>query len=102
LDINPQLEGGVLVPVASGRGHDGAISIRQRGAVLWGWRLKPGETTTVTDAPFVYLFVARGAVKLEGAGELANGDAVRLTAAGSRKLIANGTIGAEVLIWKTS
>ena len=44
LDINAQLEPGGLVPIASGRGHAAAISIRQRGAVLWGGRLKPGAT----------------------------------------------------------
>lgn len=36
LDINPQIEKGGLVPIASGRGHNAAISIRQDGAVLWG------------------------------------------------------------------
>ena len=36
LDINPQINRGGLVPIASGRGHSSAISIRQKGAVLWG------------------------------------------------------------------
>ncbi len=39
LDINAELDKGGLVPIASGKGHDAAISIRQRGAVLWGGRL---------------------------------------------------------------
>ena len=43
LDINAELDKGGLVPIASGQGHDAAISIRQRGAVLWGGRLKAGE-----------------------------------------------------------
>ncbi|MBI5197784.1 MAG: pirin family protein, partial [Nitrospirae bacterium] len=43
VDINPQLERGGLVPIASGRGHEAAITIRQRHAVLWGGRLKPAE-----------------------------------------------------------
>src|SRR5437588_4915147 len=34
LDIGVALDGGGLVPVASGRGHDAAISIRQRHAAL--------------------------------------------------------------------
>jgi quercetin 2,3-dioxygenase len=101
LDINAELAKGGLVPVASGRGHAAAISIRQRGAVLWGARLHPGETVAVPDAPFVHVFVARGEIALEGAGSLGVGDAVRLTAAGARRLTAE-TAGAEVLIWETT
>jgi hypothetical protein len=102
LDINAQLEPGGLVPIASGRGHAAAISIRQRGAVLWGGRLKPGATARVPDAPFIHVFVARGAVALEGAGSLAKGDAARLTKAGARTLTADPASGAEVLIWETA
>lgn len=101
LDINDSLAKGGLVPIASGRGHDAAISIRQRGAVLWGGRLTPGETVAMPDDRYVHLFVARGEADLEGAGALATGDAVRLTAAGSPQLTA-GAAGAEVLIWATA
>jgi len=101
LDINAQLVKGGLVPIASGRGHDAAITIHQKHAVLWGGRLKPGETAQVSDAPKAHLFVARGALDLEGTGVMGRGDAVRLTAAGSRRLTADGTAGAEVLIWET-
>ncbi|MFI5041955.1 MAG: pirin family protein, partial [Acidimicrobiales bacterium] len=66
LDINGELGRGGLVPVASGRGHDSAISIRQRGAVLWAARLAPREAVTLPDAPFVHLFVARGSADLAG------------------------------------
>src|SRR5215213_979921 len=38
-DINSELSRGGLVPLASGMGHDAAISIRQEGAVLWTARL---------------------------------------------------------------
>lgn len=100
LDINAQLDRGGLVPIASGRGHDAAISIRQRGAVLWGGRLKPGETVNVPAATFSHLYVAKGGAELEGAGSLSTGDAVRLTAGGSRRLTADATKGAEVLIWE--
>jgi hypothetical protein len=102
LDINAQLGSGGLVPIASGRGHAAAISIRQRGAVLWGGRLEPGRTVPVPDAPFVHLFVARGGATLEGAGPLGPGDAVRLTAAGARALTADPAAGAEVLVWETA
>jgi quercetin 2,3-dioxygenase len=102
LDINAELEKGGLVPIASGRGHAAAISIRQESAVLWGGRLRPGETVGVPDAPFVHLFVARGGAVLEGAGSLATGDAVRLTKAGARTLTADPAQRAEVLIWETA
>jgi hypothetical protein len=100
LDITSELRRGGLVPIASGRGHDAAISIRQRGAVLWGGRLQPGDAVTVPDDRHVHLFVPRGSVELEGAGELTEGDAARLVAAGSPRLVA-GPVGAELLIWAT-
>jgi redox-sensitive bicupin YhaK (pirin superfamily) len=99
LDINGELAGGGLVPIASGRGHDAAISIRQEGAVLWGGRLQPGEAVAVPDARMAHLFVARGALEFDGAAVLGAGDAVRLTAAGSPTLVA-GPEGAEILIWE--
>jgi redox-sensitive bicupin YhaK (pirin superfamily) len=101
LDINAELDKGGLVPIASGQGHDAAISIRQKGAVLWGGRLRPGEVVKVPDAPNAHVFLPRGTASLEGAGDLAEGDAVRLTAAGSPTLTA-GPSGTEVLIWTTT
>lgn len=100
LDINSQLNKGGLVPVASGRGHETAISIRQKGAVLWGGRLGSGETVMVPDAPYVHVFVAKGSARLEQAGVLNTGDEARLTRAGARSLTAESP-GAEVLIWET-
>ncbi len=98
-DINGELAKGGLVPVASGRGHDAAISIRQDGAVLWAGRLKAGETVTVPTAPFAHLFVPVGSVELEGHGTLERGDAARMTLAGGMTLTA-GPEGAEVLLWE--
>ncbi len=100
LDINTALLGGGLIPIASGGGLEAAISIRQEGAVLWGGRLKAGETVTLPDAPFVHLYVAKGGVELEGAGALGAGDAGRLTRAGARLLTAGSDVGAEVLVWE--
>ncbi len=102
LDINAELARGGLVPIASGRGHDAAISIRQRGAVLWGGRLTPAEQVAVPDARHVHVYVARGAAHLDGAGRLGAGDAARLTDAGSPTLKADATEGAEVLVWETA
>jgi len=100
LDINSQLDAGGLVPIASGRGHDSAISIHQRGAVLWGGRLAPDEVVSVPDAHHVHVFVVTGAPVLAGDHPLASGDAARLLDAGSPSLDA-GRAGAEVLIWAT-
>ncbi|MEN3314122.1 MAG: quercetin 2,3-dioxygenase [Acidimicrobiaceae bacterium] len=98
-DINTELDKGGLQPVASGKGHDSAISIRQRDAVLWGGRLKPGERVVVPDGRHVHLFVAAGDIVLEGAGPLAEGDAARLQ--GADLGLTGGAGGAEVLIWVT-
>jgi redox-sensitive bicupin YhaK (pirin superfamily) len=100
LDINDDLSRGGLVPIASGQGHDSAISIRQRGAVLWGGRLRPDETVALPDARHVHLFMAKGSGALEGPGPLGEGDAVRLVGADGASLTA-GPGGAEVLVWAT-
>lgn len=99
-DVGPELANGGLIPVASGRGHDAAISIRQRQAVLWAGRLKPGEEVRLPDARHVHAYVARGAAALEEAGPLAEGDAARLTRAGGLRLTADPRAGAEVLVWE--
>jgi len=99
LDINSELSRGGLVPVASGRGHDAAIPIRQDGAVLWAGRLGPNEAVTLPDAPFVHFYVAKGEADLDHAGKLARGDAARMTLPGALKATA-GAEGAEVLVWE--
>ena len=100
-DLNDALNGGGLVPVASGKGHDGAVTIHQHEAALWGGRLSQGETVSVPDAANVHVFVAKGSASLDGGGELATGDAARLTSAGAPVLTV-GDDGAEVLIWETA
>jgi redox-sensitive bicupin YhaK (pirin superfamily) len=99
-DLTDALAGGGLVVVASGQGHDGAVSIHQRGAALHVGRLDAGETVTVPDAPHVHVFVAVGDATLAGT-TLETGDAARLTEADAPTLSA-GTHGAEVLIWATA
>jgi hypothetical protein len=98
-DVNGELAKGGLRPIASGQGHEGAITIHQRAAVLWGGRLQPGEVVTVPPDPFVHVFVAVGSARL-GDSALDAGDAARLTDAGVLPLAA-GDDGAEVLIWAT-
>ena len=104
LDINGELAKGGLVPIASGQGHDSAITIHQRDAVLWGARLQPGETVTLPDEPHVHAFVALGDASVddgETAHELAQGAAARLTEPARSPLTA-GPDGAEVLVWATA
>src|SRR3954452_9573839 len=99
LDIGAGLAGGGLVPVASVRGHDAAIGIRQKDAVLWASRIRSGDEVSLPEAPYVHLYVAKGAVTVEGAGALATGDAVRITGAEGQRVSA-GDEGAEILVWE--
>lgn len=98
-DLSEAIAGGGLVPVASGRGDDGAVSIHQRDAVLWVGRLRPADQVTVPDAAHAHVFVAVGDATLDGVGALATGDAARLSEAGARELTA-GADGAEILVWE--
>jgi hypothetical protein len=107
-DVSERLEAGGLFPLASGgRAPDAAITIHQHDATLWVGRLDPGRPATVPDAPFVHVFLARGSASFtaggpeaDGAVSLAEGDALRLTAAGAGTLT-GGAEGVEALIWET-
>jgi len=100
-DLNDALAGGGLVALASGQGHEGAITIHQRDAVLWGARLAAGATVDIPAAPHAHAFVALGSGDLDGTGDLAQGDAARLTDAGTPSFTA-GPNGAELLVWATA
>jgi redox-sensitive bicupin YhaK (pirin superfamily) len=106
-DVNDELAQGGLQPIASGAGHDGAITIHQRDAVLWVGRLDAHEHVDLPAAEHVHVFVATGSADLveadsaASAGSLAQGDAARLTSAGALGLVA-GDEGAEVLVWATA
>jgi redox-sensitive bicupin YhaK (pirin superfamily) len=100
LDVNDALARGGLVPVASGEGHDGAITIHQRDATLFAARLAATEEVALPDTPHVHVYVPVGSATLEGAGALGRGDAARLTDAGDLVLVA-GAGGAEILVWAT-
>ena len=101
LEIGDELLRGSLVPVASGMAkHDGAAAIRikQKDAALHAARLEPGQSVTLPAAPFLHLFVARGAVELEGAGVLGTGAAARITAGDGQRVTA--TEPSEILAWE--
>jgi redox-sensitive bicupin YhaK (pirin superfamily) len=101
LEIDDAAMRGKLATVASGMARhtdEAAIRIGNRDAALFAARLQPGEAVELPDAPYVHLFVPLGSVDLEGAGELAEGDSVRLTAAGARRVVAVSP--AEILVWE--
>lgn len=101
LEIENELLAGGLVPVASGMDkHDGASAIRvkNRYAALYAARLQPGQSVQLPEAPFLHLFVPRGAVAVQGTGALNPGDAVRFTATGGQQVTA--TEPAEILVWE--
>jgi redox-sensitive bicupin YhaK (pirin superfamily) len=101
LEIDSELLAGGLVPVASGmakHSDNAAIYIHNKDAALHATRLERGQSVQLPDAPFLHLFIARGAATLEGAGELSAGDAVRFTATGGQRLTA--TEPTEALVWE--
>ncbi|MGW0040259.1 pirin family protein [Rhodococcus sp. NPDC003348] len=101
LPIDDELDAGKLVVVASGlprHRDDAAIGLRNRHAGLHAARLQTGRSVTIPDAPYGHLFVARGAVDVEGVGPLEHGDSLRLTGSGGNRVTA--TEAAEVLIWE--
>jgi hypothetical protein len=80
--------------------HDGeaAIRIKNKYAALYAARLAPGQSVQLPEAPYLHLFVPRGSVTLEGAGQLATGDAVRFTATGGQRVTA--VEPSEILVWE--
>ena len=84
LDINAELAKGGLVPIASGRGHDRAITIRQRGAVLWGGPPDGGRDRPRARRPVRPRLRREGRRRARRRRALAEGDAVRLTPRGAR------------------
>jgi quercetin 2,3-dioxygenase len=101
LEIDRELLGGGLVTVASGMPEhraEAAIRIGQRDAALHAARLDTGQSAALPQAPYAHLYVARGAVDLEGAGRLDTGDAARVTVAEGQRLRAIEP--AEVLVWQ--
>lgn len=106
LEIDDQLAGGGLVTVASGlpRYRDRtAIAIHSSHSALHVARLSSvvdgtASSIELPDAPYIHVFVARGEVEMEGVGPLYEGDAVRLTHSGGRRITAR--VPSEVLIWE--
>ena len=98
---NGCLATGRLVPIASGKGHDGAVSLHQRDAVLWGARVPAGETVDLPTDEHVHVFVALGDGALSDNTALATGDSARITGKQPLRFTA-GSDGAELLVWATA
>jgi quercetin 2,3-dioxygenase len=100
-DINDALASGGLVPIASGQGHDGAVSIHQRAAVLWGARVAAGASVDLPPDQHVHAFVALGGGTLSDSTTLSAGDSVRISDPQQLAFTA-GDEGAELLVWATA
>jgi redox-sensitive bicupin YhaK (pirin superfamily) len=101
-DVDSDIAPDTLFPLASGAEHvDSAIHINQADATLWIARLTSGASVPIPSAPYVHLFVARGAATLEEAGELATGDAARLTEPDDYRITATAA-ETELVIWEMS
>ncbi len=74
-------------------------AVPEAGAMLHVRRLGAGERTAVPDAPYVYVHVVRGEVRLDGE-ELGQGDAARITDAKDVEAVGTTGDGAELLIWE--
>ncbi len=101
LEIAPEDLADGWATVASGMPRDAdraAIRLGQRHAALHAARLRPGAGVALPTAPYVHLYVAAGAVELEGVGPLGTGDAARLTRAEGERVVA--AEAAEVLVWE--
>lgn len=98
--VDDELTGPDLVPVVSGlRAHaDVAVRLRSSQAAFLVGRLEAQDSLALPEAPYLHLFVARGAVTLEGTGALSAGDAARMTASGGQRISA--TAPSELLVWE--
>jgi redox-sensitive bicupin YhaK (pirin superfamily) len=98
-DISDALDRGGLVNIASGiPGHDSALGLTHKGAALHGARLAAGSSVDLPAAPYLHLFVGRGQVKVDEAGDLGAGDAARFTASDGVRVTA--TESSEILVWE--
>ena len=99
VEVSAALSAGGLVAIASGRLDDAPARLRQKDATLWAARLSNTDTIELPDAPFVHVFVTRGAVTLAGGHSLEQGDAARLRSAGQPAVGGAGS-DAEILVWE--
>lgn len=98
-EIGNQLDNVGLITIASGiPGRDAALVLHNRAAALHVARVHAGGSIALPPAPYLHVFVARGRLTIEEGGELAEGDAIRLTDSDGPRLTAQQP--SEVLVWE--
>jgi quercetin 2,3-dioxygenase len=85
------------VPVASGGDPEAAVRLGCATATLWATRLDRGAVRTLPDGGHVHAYLATGQAGVEGVGELAAGDALRITGPAALRVV--GQVAAELLVW---
>ncbi|KAA0016522.1 pirin family protein [Antrihabitans cavernicola] len=100
-DVGTRLAANGLTTVASGMAkhrEDTSVTIGNRNAAMHVARLGAGQSVTIPEAPYLHVFVAKGAAEFEGHGNLAQGDAARITAGGGYRVTAKDD--AEIVVWE--
>ena len=100
-DLNDALGGGGLVPVASGQGHDGAVSIHQRDAVLFVGPARPGRRGGRARRP-PRARVRRGRRRGPRRARRSRPATRCASPTRARRAMVAGAAGAEVLVWVTA
>lgn len=99
--VGDELATGGLVTVASGMRRDAAtaaVRIGQKAAAMYVARPSASAAVTLPGAPWIHLYVPRGRVEVEAVGTLGDGDALRLTDEGGRRVVA--LTDAELVVWE--
>lgn len=100
-DFTDKINSGELFVVASGlqkHADDPGIGINNKYAALYAARPRRGSSITVPKGAFVHVFVAAGALTMDGVGDIGHGDSVRITDGGGQILTASED--SEILIWE--
>ncbi|EOM74774.1 pirin family protein [Rhodococcus rhodnii] len=101
LPLGDRLAGGGLVPVATGMPRyveETEGRLRNRNATLHAARPGPGTHVAIPDAPYVHVFVTRGALQASDGTRVGPGDAVRLT--GATGFTLDAVEDSEILVWE--
>jgi hypothetical protein len=100
--LGSALAAGAPVVVASGLARDAGgpgLRLVHPGAALHV--VRPVGPIPLPSAPYLYVYVVRGRVRLDGAWLLAEGDAARITGGPAPSVRPTGhPAGAEVLVWE--
>lgn len=99
-DLRAALGTGELVAAASGRpGVEAPLRLRQRAATLHAGTLAVGRELALPDAPYLFVYVADGALLVNGRELLQAGDEARLTGAAGVRIAVTDRL-ASVLVWE--